>query len=128
VLTNRGDKDVYFVHWFGAGEYDSLADKVYNVGAVLVYSEDVLNNTSHLIDNYENKYLLDQLKYGIQFEQWPEKAKECNFIYTSGLVHLLGHYTVTEQGKKIAATKQMILNIVSGTQCEEQIKESLEKY
>lgn len=128
VLDNLVDKELYFAPNFVIGSYDSLAEKVFNVGAALVYSENDFNNSSLLVFNFENYYLLDQLTYGIQFEEWPEKAKETNFIYISGLFTLLQHYTLTRQQTKFEAVKEMIMNIVSGTKYEEEINSSLENY
>jgi hypothetical protein len=128
VVENLGDKQLFFAPNFDVSSYDSLAEKVFNVGAALAYSEHDLNNTSLLVYNFENNYLLDQLKYGIQYEEWPEKAKETNFVYVSGLYSILEHYTITQQQSKKEGTKGMILNIVAGTQYEEEIKKSLEDY
>lgn len=128
VLKNMSNKEVYFAPNFEISSYDSLAEKVFNVGAAMVYSEHDFNNSSLLVFNFENIYLLDQLKFSIQYEEWPEKAKETNFIYISGLYTLLQHYTLTKQQTKVDDTKQMILNIVSGTKYEADIKKSLEQY
>lgn len=128
VLANKGEKNIYFTPGFDVNGYDSLAQNIYNVGAALVYCEKFFNNTSFLVDNFENNYLLDQLKNNLQYESWPEKAKEANFGYVSGLFHLLEHYSITDQGNKVKETKKMIVNIISDTQYEEEIMKSLANY
>ncbi|MEO9533726.1 MAG: hypothetical protein ABJG68_01910 [Crocinitomicaceae bacterium] len=128
VLENLGERELCFAPNFAISNYDSLAEKVYNVGAALVYSENDFNNSSLLVYNFENKYLLDHLTSDIQYEEWPEKAKEANFNYISGLFTLLQHYYLTQQHPKLKYTKEMIMKIVEGTKYGEEILGHLDFY
>lgn len=125
IVKTNTEKPLYFSYGNYLNDEVDLADKTYNVGLALKYSEEEFNNTSTVINNFENKYLLDQLKFSTSPEKFPEQVKRHNLTYLPGLMILYKHYKTVDDSKKMADTQALILKIAEGTPHEETVKENM---
>lgn len=125
IVKNKGDYPLFFAFGNYFSEMDTLKDKLYNVGMAMYYSENNYNNTSALINNFENKFLIDHLKFSLVKDQFPEQVKRHNLTYIPGLIILYNHYKITEQTRKKEDIQTLILNLVKDTPHEEDMKTSL---
>lgn len=125
IVENKGDLPLYFFHkGIVAGESD-LHDKMYNVGVVYQYSEEMMDNSALIVNHFENKFLLDHLKYDFYQSEFPEMDKRHNFMYLAGLMHLYGHYCLIENDNKAKEIKQLLIRLTAGTPYFEDIKVQL---
>jgi hypothetical protein len=127
VIKNKNDRPIYFAYGDYLNNEEELKGKTYNVGLAIRYSENDYNNTSVLLHNFENKFLLDQLEFDLYQEQFPEQAKRHNLSYLPGLMILYDHYKVMGDVQKQSKTKALIQRLVADTSYEESINEVLIK-
>ena len=127
VVHNRGENPLYFAYANYVNQNPELSENLYNVGLALRYSEETYNNTSDIINNFENKYLLDHLTFNSFNEQFPEQVKRHNLSYLPGLFILYDHYITIQDTKKQADIKTLILQITANTPHEETAKSKFEK-
>lgn len=125
IVNNAGGKPVYFSFIDFLANDENLTASLYNVGLAYKYSSEDFNNTSALINNFENKFVLDQLKYTLYKESFPEAINNYKMAYVPGLVQLYGHYKITEETKKLNEVKELIVSIVTGTEYEQIILDQL---
>lgn len=125
ILSHAGEKAVYFSYGDYLNNDESLKGKMYNVGLAIRYAEGDFNNTSVLLHNFEQNFLLDHLKFNLYDEQFPEQVKRHNLSYLPGLMMLYKHYKITENLTKQNETKQLIQQLVSHTEHEETVNAAL---
>lgn len=125
IIKNRGDLPLYFFHkGIVAGESE-LHEKMYNVGVIYQYSEETMDNSALIVNHFENKFLLDHLKYDFYQSEFPEMDKRHNFMYLAGLMQLYGHYCLIENDSKAKETKKILIRLTEGTPYFEDIKVQL---
>lgn len=122
VVDNKGKMPLYFAYGNYASEDSALNKNMYNVGLALRYSEEAYNNTSDIINNFENQFLLDHLTFSTSNEQFPEQVKRHNLSYLPGLFILFDHYVTIQDTKKQEQVKKLIQKIADGTSYEETTK------
>lgn len=122
VIENHGENPLYFAYGNYSTSEPELNDKMYNVGLALRYSEEAFNNTSDIINNFENKFLLNHLTFSTINEEFPEQVKRHNLTYLPGLFILFDHYVRVQDTRKQEQIKQIILKISAGTPHEETAK------
>jgi hypothetical protein len=127
VVDNRGEMPLYFAYGNYASSDSTLNKNMYNVGLALRYSENAYNNTSDIINNFENKFLLDHLTFSTSYEQFPEQVKRHNLSYLPGLFILFDHYATIQDTRKQTQLKIIIEKITAGTSYEETTKMQLMK-
>ena len=127
VIAHIDENPLYFSYGNYINGAEKLQGKVYNVGLSFRYSDTDFNNTSMLINNYENKFMLDQLQLELYPEPFPEQVKRHNLSYLPGLIQLYSHYNIIGDATKKANTRALILRITSNTNFEETIEETLRK-
>jgi len=125
VVANKADNPIYFSYGNYMNDESELAENTFNVGLALKYSEGEFNNTSTVINNYENNYLLDHLKFNLSPEKFPEQVKRNNLTYLPGLMILYKHYKTVGDLKKQADTKAIIMQIAKDTPHEETVIENM---
>ncbi|MFT5818833.1 MAG: hypothetical protein ACI8ZM_000054 [Crocinitomix sp.] len=115
IVENREESPLYFAYGNYASQDSVLNKNMYNVGLALRYSEEAFNNTSDIINNFENKFLLDHLTFSTSSEQFPEQVKRHNLTYLPGLFILFDHYVTIQDTRKQEQVKKIIQTIAAGT-------------
>lgn len=126
IIQNKGDHPLYFFNKGIVPKDSTILDKLYNVGLVYQYSEDDLDNTSLIVNNFENKFLIDHLKYNYYQSQFPAKDKQFNLSYLAGLITLYNHYKLIGNDNKAKETKEIIINLTQDTEFYDKVKEELQ--
>ena len=121
ITQNAGGVPVYFAYGDHITNNEEIKKNMYNVGLAFRYSEEDYNNNSVLLNNFENKFLMDHLKMPLFTEPFPEQVKRHNLCYLPGLMMLYKHYKIVEDGKKQAETRQLIEELVKNTSHEETV-------
>lgn len=127
VIENQGKNPLYFAYGNYSASQPELNDKMYNVGLALRYSEEPFNNTSDVINNFENKFLLDHLTFSTSNERFPEQVKRHNLSYLPGLFILYDHYVTIQDTRKQEQIKKIIQTIAAGTSHEETVNTKFAK-
>ncbi len=125
IIKHKKDTPLYFAFGGYFSENEAIKDNLYNVGMALLYSEEPINNTSLLVKNFEQLFLLDQLTLNFHQEMFPEQVKRHNLSYIPGLMLLHKHYTLMENESKKNKTEVIIMQIVANTAYEDQVKKAL---
>ena len=103
---------------------NGLKGKMYLVGNVLKYSENCFNNTDVIIDNFEQKYVLEYLLKNFQQHHEDEMVKtRMNLTYLPGLVHLKNHYQSLGQETKYKHYESLINTIIEESGRKEEVKQ-----
>ena len=127
IVAHKDNLPLYFAFGSEFGENEKLQDYLYNVGLAMYYTEYDFNNTSALIHNFENRFLIDHLKFNFITPQFPEQVKRHNLSYVPGLMQLYWHYKTTEQTSKQEEIKSIVLSLVANTDHEKKIKVNFEQ-
>jgi hypothetical protein len=112
IIKHRGDRGLYFYNKGIAAKDSVIFDKLYNVGVIYQYAEESFSNTALIVDHFENKFILDHLKYDFYQSAYPEMDKQWDYSYLPGLVSLYQHYKLV--GNEIEANKTKELIIILG--------------
>jgi len=126
IIKNKGDHPLYFFNKGIVPKDSTTLDNLYNVGLIYQYSEDNLDNTSLIVNNFENKFITDHLKYNYYQSQFSEKDKQLNLSYLAGLTALYNHYKLIGNSSKLEETKRIIVNLTKGTEFYDKVKEELQ--
>lgn len=112
IVKHRGGHELYLYNK-GIVAHDSLIfENLYNVGVVYQYSEESMNNIALIVDHFENKFILDQLKFNYYQSEYPEIDKIWDYTYLPGLVSLFKHYKMIGNEEEMRETQQLI-NLLS---------------
>ena len=122
IIKYRGNLPLYFFHKGIVTGESELHDKMYNVGVIYQYSEETMDNSALIVNHFENKFLLDHLKYNFYQSDSPEMDMRHNYSYLAGLVHLYEHYSLIENNVKAEETKDLLIRLTEGTPYFEDIK------
>ncbi len=125
IAKHRGDHLLYFYNKGIIAKDSTLHDKLYNVGLVYQYSEESFDNSALIVDHFENKFLLNHMKYNFYQSQYPLLDQRHNYSYLSGLMFLYQHYMLVENSSKTEETKELILRLGEGFRYLKEIKQEL---
>lgn len=125
IIKNRGDIPLYFFNKGIVKGESELHEKMYNVGVIYQYSEEIMDNSALIVNHFENKFLLDHLKYDFYQSEYPEMDKRHNYSYLAGLMYLYTHYCLIENDVKAKETKGLLIRLTEGTPYFEDIKVQL---
>lgn len=125
IIKHRGDRLVYFSNQSIVPKDSALYDHLYNVGVIYQYSEKKFNNQSLVVDNFENEFLLDHIKYDFYQSKFPEMDRRYNIFYIPGLLTLYNHYLLIEEDQKAKETKDLVLKLAKNTNFEDYVKKVL---
>lgn len=104
-----------------------LEDKMYLVGNVLKYSEKSFDNTALLIENFEEKYYLEDIFKNFQKHHEDEIVKtQLNFAYLPGLTQLKKHYKSTQDEIKYKYYNNIIQRIAEASGQKEAILQAFD--
>ena len=106
---------------------DSYKDVLYTVGLAFKYSVPAFDNIAVLKNNYENKFLVDYLKFGFSFDKSVTVLNSLNVNYLPAFISLYNHYLDGEDMTKANNIKEVIENIGKASGREQEIVEILEK-
>jgi hypothetical protein len=125
IIKYRGGHALYFYNKGIAAKDSTIFDKLYNVGVIYQYSEESFNNTSLIVDHFENKFIVDQLKYDYYQSEYPLIDKQWDYSYLPGLVSLYQHYKLIGNELKAEETKKIILFLGKDFYGLDEIKEEI---
>ena len=125
IIKNRGDLPLYFSNKGIVAKDSAFYEKLYNVGVIYQYSEEMMDNTALIVNHFENKFLLDHVKYNFYQSEFPEMDRNHNYSYLPGLMALYQHYYLIENNEKAKKTKDLLIQLTKGTPYFEDIKVQL---
>lgn len=111
IIEHKGKQDLYFYSKGIIAKDTALFDQLYNVGVIYKYAEESFNNNALVVDFFENKFLLDHLKYNYYESAYAEEDSNRNNKYLPGLVTLYQHYDLIGDLVKADKTKELIIEI-----------------
>lgn len=125
IIKHRGDHPIYFSNNTIVPKDSALYEHLYNVGVIYQYSEKEFNNQSLVVDNFENEFLLDHVRYDFYQGKFPEMDRRYNIFYIPGLLTLYNHYLLIDEDRKAKETKELVLKLAKNTNFEDYVKEVL---
>lgn len=111
IIKNRGDRGLYFYNKGIAVKDSAIFEKLYNVGVIYKYAEETFNNSALIVHHFENKFIVDQLKYDYYQSEFPKLDQQWDFAYLPGLVSLYQHYELIGNDEKAKYTQELILRL-----------------
>ncbi len=111
IIKHKGGRELYFYNKGIVASDTSIFEKLYNVGVIYQYSEQSFNNSALIVDHFENKFIVDQLKYDYYISEFAQKDKDWGYAYLPGLVSLYQHYDLVGNKEKAETTKSIILHL-----------------
>lgn len=106
------ERPVYFAMTLSDEYYEDIKEKLFIIGLSLKYSEKDFDNIAVLRDNYENKYLLDYLKFNFINDPSKDIVEQMNIGYIAGIIKLVEHYKITGDIKRYNDIKNIALTIL----------------
>tara|TARA_B100000508_G_scaffold141096_1_gene146882 strand:- start:117080 stop:118240 length:1161 start_codon:yes stop_codon:yes gene_type:complete len=125
IIKYKGDHLLYFYNKGSIAKDSTLHDNLYNVGLVYQYAEESFDNSALIVDHFENRFLLDHVKYSFYQSTYPKLDQRHNYSYLPGLMSLYQHYVLIENESKTKETKELILRLGEGFPYLQEIKEEL---
>lgn len=125
IIKNRGDLPLYFSNKGIVAKDSTFYEKLYNVGIIYQYSEEMMENMALIVNHFENKFLLDHVKYNFYQSEFPEMDRKINLSYIHGLFALYLHYDLIENNEKANETKDLLIRLTKGTPHYENLKVQL---
>lgn len=126
IAKHKGDHLLYFYNKGIIAKDSALHDKLYHVGLVYQYSEEPFDNSALTVDFFENKFLLDLVKYDFYQSTYPGMDQRHNYSYLHGLMSLYKHYILVENDSKAEETKELILRLGKDFPYLDEIKQELD--
>ncbi len=125
IIQHKTTHPLYFSN-SGILPEDSVIHKnLYNIGVIYAYCEEKLNNEAIIVENMENRLLLDHLRYNYYQSNFPEMDRRHNYTYISALVILFKHYQLIDNKQKELETKELILKVAGNSPYMDEIKKEL---
>ncbi|RFC53761.1 hypothetical protein [Brumimicrobium aurantiacum] len=125
IIKHKGNKDLFFYSKGIVASDTATFEKLYNVGLIYKYAEESFNNSALIVNFFENKFILDYLKYDYFQSEYPEMDKRRAYSYLPGLVSLFQHYELIGNKQKAEETKALTLKLSEGLPNRAQIKSGL---
>jgi len=113
IIQNANGRPVYFPIQMKSAIIDKFKDSLYLVGTVYKYSPVPFDNIALLRKNFEQKFLLDDLK--VNLKKVPDNSTQFRLqtLYFKPLLELYKHYLSSGEIAKANNAKQMILKLAS---------------
>jgi len=92
IIETIKDRPVYASIQLDDAYYKDYADKMYLVGLAFKYSEKPFDNLAVLQNNFENKFLLDDLKIDFRNDYGRTVVNQSNLSYLAVFLKLYEHY------------------------------------
>ena len=107
IASNANGRNVYFAVTLTPALYEEVKDKAYLTGLAFKYSEKDFDNLAFLINNYENKWLLDYLRIDLTNDIAVGIIKQLNINYLPAFAKLYDHYLLSGQEDKTQRVKNL---------------------
>ncbi len=107
IATNATDRSVCFALTIPQQAYDDIKNKTYLTGLAFKYSEKDFDNMACLINNYENKWMLDYLRIDLANDIAIGIIRQLNVNYLPVFAKLYDHYQVSGQEDKTQRIKKL---------------------
>lgn len=125
IAKHKGEHPLYFFNKGIIAKDSTLYEKLYHVGLVYQYSEESFDNLALTVHHFENKFLLDHVKYGFYQSKNPSMDERHNYSYLPGLISLYQHYELIGNESKMKETKEIILRLAKNSPYLMEIKKEL---
>lgn len=125
IAKHKGEHPLYFFNKGVIAKDSTLYDKLYHVGLIYQYSEESFDNAALTVHHFENKFLLDHVKYDFYQSKYPTMDRRHNYSYLPGLITLYQHYELIGNESKLEETKELIFRLGKDTPYFEEIKREL---
>lgn len=125
IVKHRGDRELYMYNKGIVAQDSLIYEKLYNVGVIYQYSEESMNNIALIVDHFENKFIIDHLKFNYYQSEYLENDKSWDYTYLPGLVSLFKHYELIGDQMKMEETKQLINQLSHDNPYFDEIKQEI---
>jgi hypothetical protein len=125
IAKHKGEHLLYFFNKGIIAKDSTLYEKLYHVGLVYQYSEESFDNSALTVHHFENKFLLDHVKYDFYQSKYPSMDERHNYSYLPGLITLYQHYELIGNESKKRETKEIILRLAKNSPYLMEIKKEL---
>lgn len=125
IAKHKGEHLLYFFNKGIIAEDSTLFDNLYNVGLIYQYSEEPFDNSALIVHHFENKFLLDHVKYDFYQSKYTTLDQRHKLSYLPGLISLYKHYELIGNESKREETKEIIFRLGKDTPYFEEIKQEL---
>ena len=102
-------------------------EELYVIGLAFRHSPHKFDNIKALVDNYENKFLLDHLHINLSHDVSQELVNKNNINYLPAFLILHDYYKEQNDWKKAEAIKALSLKIATAADKEQQLEAYLNK-
>jgi hypothetical protein len=107
IIETIKDRPVYASIQLDDAYYKSYTDKMYLVGLAFKYSEKPFDNLAALQNNFENKFLLDDLKIDFRNDYARTVVNQSNLSYLAVFLKLYEHYIQCGETQKAQRLKEL---------------------
>lgn len=120
LASNKKGYPVYLALTCGENFTKPIEENLYLTGLAYEYSTTVIDNLALLKRNFEQVYLLDYIQHSFftDISEYYSKLTHCNYIVP--MIKLYEHYMLSGENQKAETLKELVLNIVKGTDQEAQ--------
>ncbi len=126
-VVKHTDRPVYFGLSLTKPLQDLLDDNLYLTGLAYKYSEKEFDNKAVIRNNFENKFLIDYLKFSFHDDFSESVVRFMNQQYIPCLTVLHKHYTLSGESQKAEEVEQILMKIARESDREGEIAHFLEK-
>ncbi len=110
-IIKHSKRPIFFnvtTHWSCR---DMFKDNLILTGLTYKYSKDEFDNIAVLKNNYENKFALDYINSGVNFDKSKTVLNYMNMSYIPSMILLHKHYKESKEDAKADKLKEMMLQI-----------------
>ena len=126
-IINNIQRPVYFGLSLPKALRNNFEEHLYLTGLTYKYSEKDFDNKAVIRNNFENKFLIDYLKFSFQEDFSETVVHFMNQQYIPCLTVLHEHYRLSGEVQKAEEIEQMLMKIARESDREEEIAHYLEK-
>jgi len=125
IIKHRGNHELYLYNKGIVAQDSTIYENLYNVGVIYQYSDESMNNTALIVDHFENKFIIDHLKYNYYESKYHSTDKTWDYAYLPGLVSLYQHYKLIGNAIKLKETQQIIVGLSHDNPYFDKIKQEI---
>jgi len=113
IIDNIGDRPIYFPLRMSNSTRSYFDDSLYMIGTLNKYSSETFDNIAILRKNFEQKYLLDEVKVSLKQNNDNSSKPRILSLYIMPLVELYKHYLSSGELAKADNAKRSIMNLAT---------------
>ena len=113
IIDNAGDRPVYFPLRMSDVIRNYFDDSLYMIGTLYKYSSEPFDNIAILRRNFEQKYLIDEVKITLKPNKDDSVKPRILSLYIMPLIELYKHYISSGEYYKADNAKKYIINLAT---------------